>query len=212
MKLLTRDRIGLAAGGLLAIGLTAGAFLYSRTAEAATVGQPAPAFEELNTRGQMVRLSDFAGKTVVIEWTNNGCPYVQKHYNSGNMQRTQAAAVEDGVVWISVVSSRPGSQGYVSGAQADQLTTSRGAHPTHVILDPDGSMGHAYGAMTTPHMYVITPQGTLAYQGAIDSIQSTDEADIARATNYVNSALTAVEAGRAPNPAVTRPYGCSVKY
>jgi len=209
-----RDKIGLIAGGAAAAILTAAALIVSTTAaaSAATVGEAAPAFTELNTAGQKVSLSDFAGKTVVLEWTNNGCPFVKKHYDSGSMQKTQAAAVGDGVVWISVVSSRPGAQGYVSGAQADQLTTSRGAKPTAVLLDPDGSMGRAYGAKTTPHVFVISPDGNLAYNGAVDSIASTNQKDIAKAKNYVLAALDAVEAGKKPDPAMTVPYGCDVKY
>jgi len=214
MTFFTRDRIGLFAGGLLALGISTAAYLTmnNRPADAATVGQQAPAFQERDSRGELLNLSDFAGKTIVLEWTNDGCPYVKKHYNSGNMQRTQAAAKQDGVVWISVVSSRLGAQGDVSGAQADKLTAERGAEPTHVILDADGSMGRAYGAKTTPHMFVISPDGKLAYQGAIDSIASTDTADAAKATNYVLAALAAVKAGKAPDPALTKAYGCSVKY
>ena len=214
MTFFTRDRIGLFAGGFLALGISGAAYLAmnNRTADAATIGQQAPAFEERDSRGELLTLSDFAGKTVVLEWTNDGCPFVKKQYNSGNMQKAQAAAEKDGVVWISVVSSRIGAQGYVSGAQADKLTAERGAQPAHVILDADGSMGRAYGAKTTPHMFVISPNGKLAYQGAIDSIASTDVADAAKATNYVLAALTALKNGKTPNPAVTKAYGCSVKY
>ncbi|MDZ4761890.1 MAG: redoxin family protein [Alphaproteobacteria bacterium] len=213
MSFLTRDRISLIAGGTAAAMLTAAALIASTSAaNAATVGEAAPAFTELDTAGKPVSLADFAGKTVVLEWTNDGCPFVQKHYSSGNMQQTQAAAQADGVVWITVISSKPGSQGYATGAKADQLTTSRGAKPTHVLLDPDGSMGRAYGAKTTPHMYVVTNKGQLAYNGAIDSIQSSNVKDISKATNYVTAALEAVEAGKAPDPALTVPYGCGVKY
>lgn len=214
MTVFTRDRISLFAGGLLAAGISAGAYLTmnNRPADAATIGEQAPAFEERDSRGEMIRMSDFAGKIVVLEWTNDGCPFVQKQYASGNMQKTQVAAEKDGVVWISVVSSHVGAQGYVSGKQADKLTADRGAHPAHVILDADGSMGRAYGAKTTPHMFVISPDGKLAYQGAIDSIASSDVADVPRATNYVLAALRAVKEGKTPDPAVTRSYGCNVKY
>jgi Redoxin len=209
-----RDKIGLIAGGAIAAILTVAALIVSTTAaaSAATVGEAAPAFTELNTAGQKVSLSDFAGKTVVLEWTNNGCPFVKKHYDSGNMQKIQITAVQDGAIWISVISSKPGAQGYVSGAQADRLTTSRGAKPTAVLLDPDGSMGRAYGAKTTPHVFVISPDGKLAYNGAVDSIASTNQKDLAKAKNYVLAALDAVEAGRNPDPAMTVPYGCAVKY
>jgi len=214
MAFLTRDRISLFAGGLLAMGISATAYLMmnGRPADAATIGEKAPAFEERDSKGQVLKLSDFAGKTVVLEWTNDGCPFVQKQYNSGNMQKTQDDAEKDGVVWISVISSRVGTQGYVSGAQADKLTADRKAHPAHVILDADGSMGRAFGAQTTPHMFVISPDGKLAYQGAIDSMATTDLADVPKATNYVAAALKAVKEGKTPDPAVTKAYGCSVKY
>ena len=177
------------------------------------VGQPAPDFTGTDTQEQELSLSDYRGKHVVLEWTNHGCPFVQKHYDSGNMQGTQTSALDgDETVWITVISSKPGSQGYVSADEADELTTSRGAKPTHVLLDPDGSMGRAYGAKTTPHMYIIKPDGALAYNGAIDSIPSSRVADIEKATNYVKTGLGALEAGQAPDPALTVPYGCSVKY
>lgn len=213
MSFLTRDRVNLIAAGALAAALSAGAFIASTAdANAAPPGQEAPAFKELDTAGKPVQLSDFAGKTVVLEWTNNGCPFVKKHYESGNMQKTQAAAVSDpNTVWISVISSAPGKQGYVSGAEADRLTTSRGAKPTAVLLDADGSMGKAYGAKTTPHIFVIK-DGKIAYNGAIDSIQSTNQKDIAKAANYAAGALINIKAGKEPDPALTVPYGCDVKY
>jgi peroxiredoxin len=203
----------LAAGiamGALAIGVVG--FTQASAETAAKIGAAAPAFTELDTAGKKVSLADLKGKTVVLEWTNNGCPFVQKHYNSGNMQKTQAAAAADDVVWISVVSSKPGSQGYVTGKQADELTAKHGAKPSMVLLDPDGSMGRAYGAKTTPHMYIIKPDGTLAYNGAIDSISSSNANDIPKATNYVLTSLAALEQGKAPDPALTVPYGCGVKY
>jgi peroxiredoxin len=211
MAVFNRDKVMLIAAAGAAVMITAGALVVS-SASAAPVGDAAPAFKENDTTGKTVQLSDFAGKTVILEWTNDGCPFVQKHYNSKNMQKTQEAATKDGVVWLSVISSKPGSQGYVSGKQADKLTADRGAHPTHVLLDPDGSMGKAYGAKTTPHMYIITPDGKLAYNGAIDSIQSNRVEDIPKAKNYVLAALDAVKAGQKPDPALTVPYGCSVKY
>jgi len=213
MSFLTRDRVNLMAAGAVAAALSAGAFIaLTADANAAPPGKEAPAFKELDTSGKPVQLSDFAGKTVVLEWTNNGCPFVKKHYESGNMQKTQADAVKDpNTVWISVISSKPGAQGYVSGVEADKLTTSRGAHPTAVLLDPDGSMGRAYGAKTTPHIFVIK-DGKVAYNGAIDSIQSTNQADIAKAKNYATAALANLKAGKEPDPAMTVPYGCDVKY
>ena len=211
MKLFSRDKITLLAGGATAAVLTAAALVVS-TASAAPPGNIAPAFKENSTAGKEVQLSDFAGKTVVLEWTNDGCPFVQKHYNSKNMQETQEAATKDGAVWITVISSKPGSQGYATAAKADKLTAERGAKPTHVLLDPDGSMGRAYGAKTTPHMYIITPDGKVAYNGAIDSIQSNKVADVPKATNYVLAGLENLKAGKQPDPALTVPYGCDVKY
>jgi peroxiredoxin len=182
-------------------------------AVAATPGSPAPAFSEPAADGKTVSLADFAGKTVVLEWTNDGCPFVKKHYDSGNMQKTQAAAIASGdVVWLSVISSKKGAQGYADAARANKLTAERGAKPTNVLLDADGSMGKAYGAKTTPQIYVISPDGKIAYNGAIDSIPSTNQADIGKATNYALEAVKAVKAGRKPDPAVSVPYGCSVKY
>ena len=211
MAIFTRERLPVAAGAVAAAAITAAALVVS-TASAAPPGNVAPAFKEMNTAGNEVSLADFKGKTVVLEWTNNGCPFVQKHYNSKNMQTMQAAAAKDGVIWLSVISSKPGSQGNVTPDQADKLTNDRGAKPAHVLLDPDGSMGRAYGAKTTPHMYIITPDGKIAYNGAIDSIQSNKIDDVPKATNYVSAALANLKAGKAPDPALTVPYGCDVKY
>ncbi len=211
MGFFNRDRIKLLAGGAVASALTVAAFVAS-SANAAPPGNLAPAFKEVNTAGKEIQLSDFAGKTVILEWTNDGCPFVQKHYNSRNMQNTQEAAMKEGAIWISVISSKPGSQGYADAARANKLTADRGAKPAHVLLDPDGSMGRAYGAKTTPHMYVITPDGKIAYNGAIDSIKSNRVEDIPKATNYVLTGLTNLKAGKQPDPALTVPYGCDVKY
>ena len=213
MNILNRERLSLLAGAAVAAALTAGTLIASTAnADAAKIGRAAPAFTELTTAGDQIANADLAGKTVVLEWTNHGCPFVQKHYSSGNMQATQQAAVDAGVVWISVVSSRPGSQGYVTAKEADALTATREAHPTYVVLDADGSMGRAYGATATPHMFVIGPDGNLAYNGAIDSIASAKVSDISAATNYVTAALAALSDGKEPNPSLTPPYGCSVKY
>jgi len=211
MAFFNRDKVSVTIGAVAAAAITAAAVVVS-SANAAPPGNAAPAFKELNTAGKEISLADFKGKTVVIEWTNNGCPFVQKHYNSKNMQNTQAAATKDGVVWLSVISSKPGAQGNVTPEQANKLTVDRGAKPTHVLLDPYGSMGRAYGAMTTPHMFIIAPDGKVAYNGAIDSIQSNKVDDIPKATNYVTAGLAALKAGKAPDPAVTKPYGCDVKY
>jgi peroxiredoxin len=178
----------------------------------AIAGKPAPAFSAIDSNGQTVELAAYKGKTVVLEWTNHNCPYVRKHYGAGNMQALQSAAAAQGVVWLTVVSSAPGMQGFVSGLEANALTDERKAKPTAVLLDPKGSIGKAYGATSTPHMYVIGPDGTLAYGGAIDDKPTSNPADIAKARNYVTEAIQAVAAGKPMSPAQTRSYGCSVKY
>jgi hypothetical protein len=176
------------------------------------IGQPAPEFTAVDTKGSPVRLREYRGKTVVLEWTNADCPYTRKHYDSGNMQSAQNLAQKDGIVWLTVISSAPGKQGYVNGPAADVLTQSRKAAPSAVLLDPTGALARLYNAKTTPHMYVIDKNGTLQYMGGIDSIATTDEGDIARAEPYLKEAMLAVAQGHpAPHP-VTRPYGCSIKY
>lgn len=176
------------------------------------VSQPAPDFTAVDSNGKAHRLRDFKGKVVVLEWTNHQCPFVRKHYESGNMQKLQKQATGKGVVWLSVISSAPGQQGNLNGKQANDLTKSRGAAPTAVLLDPDGKLGNLYSARTTPHMFVITSNGTLAYMGAIDSISSADKADVAKAKNYISTALDRVLKGQTVDTPVTQPYGCSVKY
>ena len=177
-----------------------------------TIGKAAPDFTAVDSTGQTHKLSDYRGKRVILEWTNHGCPFVAKHYRSGNMQQTQKAATGDGVVWLSVISSAPGREGHVSGAEADKLTSDRDASPTAVLLDPSGEVGRLYRARVTPHMFIINENGQLAYKGAIDSIPSGDADDIASATNYVGQALGQLQAGKPVDPSITRPYGCSVKY
>jgi len=194
----------------LALGLSALFFAGSLFA-APQVGQVAPAFTLIDSKGQSHSLADFAGKTVVLEWTNHECPFVVKHY-SGNMQALQKQFGTDDVVWLTVISSAPGKQGHVSGAKADELTSSRNAMPDAVLFDETGVTGKAYDAKTTPHMYVIDKKGVLQYMGGIDSIPSAKVDDIAKATPYFSDALTAVLAGNPANPAVTKPYGCSIKY
>ena len=141
---------------------------------AVRVGEPAPAFTGTDTQGKTHRLEDYRGKTVVLEWTNHDCPYVRKHYGAGNMQDQQREAAAQGVIWLSVISSAPGQQGHVSPAEADALTQSRKAASNAVLLDPEGQIGRAYGAKTTPHMYIINPAGQLVYMGGIDSITTAD--------------------------------------
>jgi peroxiredoxin len=182
------------------------------SATVARVGEAAPDFTAVDSNGKTHRLSDFKGKTVVLEWTNHECPFVRKHYESNNMQKLQKAATSDGVVWLSVVSSAPGQQGNVDGQKANDLTKSRNAAPTAVLLDAEGTIGRTYSARTTPHIFVIAPDGKLAYAGAIDSIPSANKADISKADNYVTAALNAVKNGQPVSNPTTQPYGCSVKY
>jgi peroxiredoxin len=185
------------------------------TASAHAAPEPcktAPEFSAVDSNGKTVKLSDYRGKTVVLEWTNDGCPYVQKHYSSNNMQTLQKEETAKGIVWLTIVSSAPGEQGYVTGGEANNLTRSRGAAPTAVLLDPEGKIGHLYDARTTPHMFVVNPEGTLVYMGGIDNKPTANLADIKTAKNYVRAALDSVEAGKPVENAVTRPYGCSVKY
>lgn len=189
-----------------------GLALFSASIMAANVNETAPGFSLLNSQGEQVSLADFAGKKVILEWTNHDCPYVKKHYGADNMQALQRQYTEDDVVWLSIISSAPGKQGYVDAEQANQLTTSRNASPTHVLFDPDGTVGKDYKAKTTPHMYIIDKEGVLQYAGAIDSIKSANPADIPKATNYVSVGMDALAAGSSPDPAVTVPYGCSIKY
>lgn len=203
----------IAAAALFAVGLAT-----SQPAAAAgvfgdpQVGEPAPSFTGVTSTGETIALEDLRGKTVVLEWTNHDCPYVVKHYGSGNMQALQKEAADDGVVWISVISSAPGTQGHVDAETANGLTASRDAAPAHVVLDPEGEIGSAYDARVTPHMYVIDGDGTLVYMGGIDDRPSTRPESLEGANNHVRAALTALAEGRAVDPAVTRAYGCSIKY
>lgn len=201
-----------ALGCLAAPALAQGAAQGAAKPSALKIGQPAPDFTGADSNGKTVRLSDFKGKIVVLEWTNDGCPYVGKWYRSGAMQALQSEAARMGAIWLTVASSAPGEQGYVDGAHANADTADRHAHPTHVLLDSKGAIGHLYDAQTTPQMFVIGKDGTLAYMGGADSIASTRIADMKRAEPYAREALEAVVAGKpVPHP-VTRPYGCTVKY
>lgn len=192
--------------------LLTAAFATGATA-APQVGQPAPAFTVVDTAGVEHSLSDFAGKTVILEWTNHECPFVVKHYSSDNMQQQQRMARDEhDVVWLSVISSKPGAQGHVSAQAADELTTSRNAYPSAVLLDESGDMGRAYDARVTPHMYIIDADGALQYMGGIDSNPSSDPADIPAATQYVVAALTEMADGAPISDSMTRPYGCTIKY
>ena len=176
------------------------------------VGKPAPNFRANDVNGRVVTLSDFRGKTVVLEWNNPECPFVRKHYSSGNMQKTQAAARRAGVVWLTINSSAPGKQGHVDGAKAKSLLAAQKAQPSAYLLDPQGRVGKGYGAKTTPHMYIIDPRGTLVYMGGIDNKPSPNPADIGGARNHVLAALSEMKSGKPVSVSTSRPYGCSVKY
>ena len=199
MKLLRRTLI--AAAALVALG-----------AHAAAVGQPAPDVMLRDAMGKTVRLSDFKGKHVVLEWTNPGCPFVRKHYDSGNMPATQKDAVGQGVVWLSINSTEKASGDYLEPARLAAWLAERQAVPTAVLMDEEGIVGQSYGARTTPHLYIVNPQGMLIYAGGIDSIPSARPADIEKATNYVKVGLAQALAGKPISDATTRPYGCSIKY
>jgi len=194
------------------LGIAAAAASGGIAAAAVRNGDKAPDFVGVDSKGASHRLSDYAGKTVVLEWTNHDCPYVKKHYGAGNMQALQREAAADGVVWLSIVSSAPGKQGYVTGPEADALTASRKAAPKAVLLDAKGEIGKLYAAKSTPHMFIIAPDGIVAYQGGIDDTPTANPADLATARNYVRAALADLKAGRPVAVASSAPYGCSVKY
>lgn len=206
-----RSRPALAA--VLVAGALAVTVASPTAAHAApAIGEPPPAFTGRTASGETRSLADYGGKVVVLEWTNHDCPYVGKHYGSGNMQALQKQATGDGVVWLTVISSAPGEQGYVQGAEAKRIAVNAGAQPSEILLDPEGTLGRAYGAKTTPHMYVIDAGGTLVYMGGIDDRPTTDPDDIKGATNYIAAALADIQANRPVASPSSRPYGCSVKY
>jgi len=178
----------------------------------AVVGQPAPAFTVNDLDGKAVSLSDYAGKIVVLEWTNVGCPFVKKHYGSGNIPKLQQTYTAKGVIWLSINSSAPGRDGNFPAAEVKSRRAAWHAASTDYLTDPDGKVGRLYGAKTTPHFFIIDGSGALRYAGAIDSIPSPDPADIPQAENYVSEALDALLAGRPVKTASTRSYGCPVKY
>lgn len=189
------------------------ALLVSAAAQAsAVVGQPAPAFSLTDVNGKTVRLSDFKGKHVVLEWVNPGCPFVRKHYNSGNMPATQALARDKDVVWLAINSTEKAHTDYMDPLKLAAWLNERKSATTAVLMDEPGAVGKAYGARTTPHMYIVNPQGQLIYAGAIDSIPSARAEDIPRATNYVKQGLSEALAGKPLSAANTAPYGCTIKY
>ena len=192
--------------------LVCAALPFSAHSQSARVGDPAPAFTATDSHGQTESLDKFHGKYVVLEWHNQGCPYTKKHYVSGNMQSLQKEWTAKGVVWFTVISSAPGTQGYVTPDQENSYLAQMHAAPTAALLDVDGKIARLYDAKTTPHMFVIDPAGKLIYEGAIDDRPTPDVDDIKGADNYVTDALSAAMAGKPVSNPFTHPYGCSVKY
>lgn len=178
----------------------------------AAIGQPAPSFTLTDTMGRKHSLADSAGKFVVLEWVNFDCPFVRKHYDSNSMQKLQKALTAKGVVWYSICSSAEGRQGNYAPEKINELLKQQNAVPTAYLLDTDGNAGHAYGAKTTPHMYVVNPKGVLVYMGAIDSNPSTDITETKNPVNYVQKALDEAMSGKAVSLSSTKSYGCSIKY
>ncbi len=203
---------------MLAIGLYCATTIITLSADMrpaaaqALIGAAAPAFTLTDSNGRNLSLADFKGKTVVLEWTSHECPYVGKHYRGNNMQALQKKWTGQGVVWLSVISSAPGQPGYVSPQQANKLTADRGAAPTAVLFDPTGKVGHAYGARTTPHMYVINGEGALVYKGGIDDQPTARLQDLKSAKNFVDQALSEISQGKPVSVTASRAYGCSIKY
>jgi peroxiredoxin len=205
-------------GGILAVGLYCAMTIVNLSAgmqfasAEALIGAAAPAFTLTDSNGRNLSLADFKGKTVVLEWTSHECPYVGKHYRGNNMQALQKKWTGQGVVWLSVISSAPGQPGHVSPQQANKLTVDREAAPTAVLFDPTGKVGRAYGARTTPHMYVINSEGALVYKGGIDDQPTARLQDLKGARNFVDQALGEISQGKPVSVATSRAYGCSIKY
>ena len=176
------------------------------------VGSAAPDFSLTDAKGKAHSLSQYKGKYVVLEWFNPECPFVKKHYGSGNMQKLQEEYTGKGIVWLTIDSNAPGSEGNMTPEQAEKVTTAWKTHQTALLLDPEGKAGRAYGAKNTPNMVVISPEGKIAYEGAIDSKATPNPADIPSSTNYVKVALDESLAGKPVTTANTRPYGCGIKY
>jgi len=195
---------------LSAIACLASASLFA--ADSPPVGSTAPDFSVTDSKGKTQSLSQYKGKYVVLEWFNPDCPFVKKHYGSGNMQKLQEEFAGKGVVWLSVDSSAPGKEGNLSAEQAEKKLTEWKTHSTAFLIDADGKAGQAYGAKNTPHMFIINPDGKIIYEGAIDSKASANPNDIPSSTNYVRVALDEALAGKKVSNPTTRPYGCSVKY
>lgn len=192
--------------------IPAGLFLFTPAHAAPEIGKEAPDFTLTDSNGKTHTLSDYRGKHIVLEWVNHGCPFVRKHYNSGNMQALQKQFTGEGVVWLAINTSAPGQQGHLTPETANAISKEKNAAHSALLLDPKGEAGKAYQAKVTPHMFIINPEGLLVYNGGIDSIPSTNAADIEKAEKYVVSALTASMAGEPIENSVTRPYGCAIKY
>lgn len=197
---------------LAAAFVAAVAALSSSAWAAAVPGQPAPAFRAVDVNGKPVALADFRGKTVVLEWNNPNCPFVQKHYTSGNMQALQQKNAAAGVVWLAINSTTESHSDYMAPAKLAAWFSEQKAAPAAIVMDPKGEIGRAYGAKVTPHMYVIDPKGTLVYAGAIDDKRSANPADVKTATNHVTAALGELAAGKSVSTAATTAYGCTIKY
>ena len=191
---------------------TLGVAMLSGSAWALKPGDAAPEFKGTDSNGKTETLTQYRGKYVVLEWANQGCPYDQKHYKSGNMERLQKEWTAKGVVWLSVISSAQGEQGYVTPSEENAYLERMHAVPTAAVLDPSGTIGKMYGAKTTPHVFVIDPQGKLVYEGALDDQPTPDPESLKGAHNYLDAALEESMAGKAVTTPVTRPYGCNVKY
>jgi peroxiredoxin len=204
--LITRRAALLSGSALAAFGP------FALTARAASIGQPAPAFELVDINGKRVALADFKGKHVVLEWTNPGCPFVVKHYGSQNMQALQKEFTAKNVVWLSISSTAKGHYDYLAPAALGSQYKEWGGAQTALLMDDSGKVGQAYGARTTPHMYVIDPAGQLVFAGAIDDKRSANPADVKTAKNYVRAALGESMAGKPVSSPTATPYGCSVKY
>ncbi len=197
---------------LITVALTSLAFSTLLAIDSPPVGSAAPDFSAKDSKGETKSLSEYKGKFVVLEWFNPECPFVKKHYGSGNMQNLQKEYTGKGVVWLTVDSSAPGAEGNLSPEQAEKIRSGWSGHETALLLDPDGKVGRAYGAKNTPHMFVINPEGKVVYEGAIDNKRTPNPADIPSSINYVKLALDEALAGKPVTTANTKPYGCSVKY
>ncbi|MGH6949676.1 MAG: redoxin family protein [Vitreimonas sp.] len=211
----TKRALLLGGAGVAALGAVGGAAVLFNGGEAVAsvaTGAQAPAFSLQDANGATRTLAEFRGRTVILEWTNHGCPYVRKHYDSRNMQNLQQEATASGAVWLQVISSARGEQGYLDGAGARARVQTDGAHASATLLDPTGAMGRAYGATNTPQMFIISGEGVILYQGAIDDRPSARASTLEGANNYVRAALADIAAGRPVQTATTTPYGCSVKY